>query len=192
MSESSRWLGMPAEWDITIAFPIVKGRSDIRHCSCCRAMKLFEHEMKVVERVLEKRLCRIVIDNEMQIGLMPERGKIDAVFILRRLQEEYHDKRKKLYMCFLDLEKAFDRAPRKVFALVMRKKTIPEVSVRSLMSLYEGEKTKFRVDSELSEKFEAKVESAPRICVDTFSSCNGDRCCHCCETMEGLRNKLTK
>ena len=45
---------------------------------------------------------------------MPGKGTIDAVFILRRLQEEYLEKEKKLYTCFLDLEKAFDRVPRKV------------------------------------------------------------------------------
>ena len=39
---------------------------------------------------------------------------IDAVFILRRMQEEYHAKRKRLYMCFVDLDKAFDRVPWKV------------------------------------------------------------------------------
>ena len=50
----------------------------------------------------------------MQFGSMPERGTIDAVFILRRLQEEYHAKIKKLFMCFVDLEKAFDRVSRKV------------------------------------------------------------------------------
>ena len=44
--------------------------------------------MKVVERLLEKRLCRIVTVNLMQFGFMPERGTIDAVFILRRLQDE--------------------------------------------------------------------------------------------------------
>ena len=70
--------------------------------------------MKVVERVLEKRIRRIVSVNEMNFGFMPERGSIDAVFILRRMQEKYHAKVKKLYMCFVDLEKAFDRVPRKV------------------------------------------------------------------------------
>ena len=40
--------------------------------------------------------------DEMQIGLMPERGSIDAVIISRMLQEEHHVKRKKLYMCFVD------------------------------------------------------------------------------------------
>ena len=38
----------------------------------------------MVERVLEKRLCRIVTVSKIQFGCMPERGTIDAVFILRR------------------------------------------------------------------------------------------------------------
>ena len=33
-------------------------------------------------------LCRIVTVDEIQFGFMPERGTIDAVFILRRMQEE--------------------------------------------------------------------------------------------------------
>ena len=44
------------------------------------------------------------------------------LFILRKLQEEYLNKKKKLYMCFVDLEKAFDGVPRKVNEWAMRKK----------------------------------------------------------------------
>ena len=33
---------------------------------------------------------------------------MDAVFILKRLQEEYYAKGKKLNMCFVDLENEFD------------------------------------------------------------------------------------
>ena len=39
----------------------------------------------------------------------------------------------------------------------MRKKGIPEVLVRSVMSLYEGAKTRVGVDTEWSEEFEVKV-----------------------------------
>ena len=39
-------------------------------------------------RVLKKRFCRIVSVDEMQFGFISERGTIDAVFILRRMQEE--------------------------------------------------------------------------------------------------------
>ena len=96
----------------------LQGEGDIRNCSCYGAVKLLEHGMKVVERVIEKRLYRIVTVDEIQFGFMPERGTIDAVFILRRLQEEYHSKGRKLCMCFVDLEKAFDRVPRKVLLWV--------------------------------------------------------------------------
>ena len=44
--------------------------------------------MKIVEKVLEKRMRRMVKVDEMQFGFMPGKGTIDAVFILRRLQEE--------------------------------------------------------------------------------------------------------
>ena len=47
-----------------------------------------------------KRLCGIVSVDEVQFGFMSERGTIDFVFILRRMQEEYHGKGKKLYMCY--------------------------------------------------------------------------------------------
>ena len=50
--------------------------------------------MKMVERVLEKMLCRIVIINEMYFDFMPEGRIIDAEFILRRLQEVCHAKGK--------------------------------------------------------------------------------------------------
>ena len=58
---------------------------------------------------------------KMQFGFMPGKGSIDAVLILRRLQE-YLDKEKKLYMCFVDLEKAFDRVLRRVLEWAMSKR----------------------------------------------------------------------
>ena len=70
--------------------PIFKGIGNIRNCSSYRVVRLPEHRMKVAERVLEKRLRKIVIDDEIQFGSMPERGTIDAVLILRGMHEEYH------------------------------------------------------------------------------------------------------
>ena len=50
-----------------------------------------------------KGLHGIVPANEMQFGFMPKKGTIDAVFILRRMQEEYCAKEKKLYVfCSVD------------------------------------------------------------------------------------------
>ena len=43
-----------------------------------------------MERGLDKWLRRAVTVDEIQLCFMPERGTIDAVLILRRLQGEYH------------------------------------------------------------------------------------------------------
>ena len=90
--------------------------------------------------VLGKRPHRIGQVDETQLGFMPERRTIDAVFILRRMQEEYHAKGKKMDMRFVDLEKAFDRVPWKMLEWALSKREMPEVLVRSVMSLYEGAK----------------------------------------------------
>ena len=78
---------MPVEQALSIMVPIFKGKGDIRNCSFYRAVKLPEHCMKVVERVLENRFSRMVSVDEMQFGVAPETGRIDAVFIFIGMQE---------------------------------------------------------------------------------------------------------
>ena len=41
-------------------------------------------------------------------------------------------------MCFVDIEKAFDRVPRKVMEWAMRKKGLSEEILWEVMSLYVG------------------------------------------------------
>ena len=52
------------------------------------------------------------------------------------------DKENKLYMCFVHLEKAFDRVPSRALEWATRKRGIPEAMVRAVMSLYERCKDK--------------------------------------------------
>ena len=73
------------------------------------------------------------------------------------MQEEFRGREKKLYMCFVDLEKVFDRVPRKVMEWALRKKSLPEVLVKAVMSFYERSRIKVRVGLGLSEEFGVRV-----------------------------------
>ena len=53
--------------------------------------------MKFVERVLEKRIQTLISLNKMQFRFMPRKGTVDAIFIVRRMQEEY--KKQKTRSC---------------------------------------------------------------------------------------------
>ena len=65
---------MLGEWALSVMVQIFKGKCDIRNCWCYGAMKLLEYAMKVVKRMLEKRLCRIVTVNEIKFCFMFERN----------------------------------------------------------------------------------------------------------------------
>ena len=58
---------------------------------------------------------------------------------------------------FVDLKKAFDRVSRKVMPWALRKKGLPEILVKVMISLYEGSMTKVKVGSEFSKKFHVAV-----------------------------------
>ena len=60
-------------------------------------------------------------------------------------------------MCFVDLEKTFDRVPRKVMEWALRKKGLAEVLVQAVVSLYEGSRTKVKVGSGTSDEFGVRV-----------------------------------
>ena len=57
--------------------------------------------------MLEKGLHRIVTVGKMQFCFMPVKGTVDAVFILRRMKEEYYAKGNKLHK----FEEVFDSIP---------------------------------------------------------------------------------
>ena len=106
---------------------------------------------------MDGRLREVVDIDEMQYRFMPGRGTADAVFALRRLTEKFRAKNKKLFLLFIDMEKAFDRAPREVIHFALRRKGVPEYLVNVVMSLYKGCKTTVSVDGELSSSFSVKV-----------------------------------
>ena len=133
--------GFPEDWKSSILVPLYKGKGDARECGSYRGVKLLEHGLKVMERVVEKRLRNSVKINDMQCGFMPGKGTVDAIFMVRRLQEKYAEKKQKLYMCFVDLEKAFDRVPRRVIEWALRVKKVEERLVKVVMEMYEGAKT---------------------------------------------------
>ena len=70
-------------------------------------------------------------------GLMPGKGTADDIFIMRKVEEKHQAKKKKmLYYAFVYLEKEFDKIPREVVRLVLRKRGMDEWLTRTVMVLY--------------------------------------------------------
>ena len=80
---------IPTDWSRSWLVNVYKGKGDALECGSYRGIKLVEHAMKVLERVIERRVRNIVKIDSMQFGFMAGKSTTDAIFIVRQLQEKY-------------------------------------------------------------------------------------------------------
>ena len=78
---------MPEEWKESEIVPIYKQKGDPLECGNFRGIKLLEHGMKMFEKIVERRLRKLITVNNMQFGFSPGKGTTDAIFIIQQMQE---------------------------------------------------------------------------------------------------------
>ena len=89
-----------------------KGKGDALYRGNYQGLKLTEQAMKILERIVDGLIRQVVSIDDSQFVFVPGRGSTDAIFVVRQLQEKYLAENKRLYMAFMDIEKAFDHVPR--------------------------------------------------------------------------------
>ena len=80
---------IPEDWSRSWLVNVYKGKGDALECGSYRGIKLVEHAMKILERVIERRVRNVVKIDSMQFGFMAGKSTTDAIFIVRQLQEKY-------------------------------------------------------------------------------------------------------
>ena len=74
-----------------------------------RGITLASNLEKLFERIINNRLVKYLEFNEGQAGGRKERSTIDQLFILKTLMRQRKEEGKRLYIVFLDIEKAYDK-----------------------------------------------------------------------------------
>ena len=94
----------PEDWCKAIYMPILK-KGDLLSCENYRTIALISHASKILERTrqnMEKEIAK------EQVGFCGKRGTRDQIFNLRLLSEKFRERKKQLFLCFIDYRKAFD------------------------------------------------------------------------------------
>ncbi|KAK0136738.1 LINE-1 reverse transcriptase [Merluccius polli] len=149
---------VPLDWQTGVVVPLFK-KGDRRVCSNYRGITLLSLPGKVYSGVLERRVRRIVEPRiqEEQCGFRPGRGTVDQLYTLCRILEGAWEFAQPVHMCFVDLEKAFDRVPRGVLWGVLREYGVSDPLIRAVRSLYDRCQSLVRIAGYKSDLFPVRV-----------------------------------
>ena len=95
---------------------VLHKKKDRTECANYRGISLVAHAGKVLLKIIARRLSeyceRVGILPEEQSGFRPNRSTTDMMFVIRRLQQLARKKRIPMYICFIDLTKAYNSVDR--------------------------------------------------------------------------------
>ena len=84
------------------------------------------------------------------------KGCRDQIFVMRQFAEKTIEKDGKLYVAFIDLEKAYDKVWREDMWRTLATYVVLGRRLRAVKALYEDSKAKVRVEDEVTECFEVR------------------------------------
>ncbi|KAK3534027.1 hypothetical protein QTP86_000639 [Hemibagrus guttatus] len=149
---------VPLDWVTGVVVPLFK-KGDRRVCSNYRGITLLSLPGKVYSRVLKRRVRPLVEPRiqEEQCGFRPSRGTLDQLYTLHRVLEGSWEFAQPVHMCFVDLEKAFDRVPRGILWEVLWEYKVHGPLLRAIRSLYNRSRSLVRIASCKSDLFPVHV-----------------------------------
>lgn len=140
---------VPQQWKDAIIKVLYK-KKDRTDCNNYRGISLVAHAGKVLLKIVASRISNYCEDRgifpEEQCGFRPTRSTVDMLFVVRRLQELGRDRKIPLYMCFIDLQKAYDSVDRELLWQVLTRVGIPTKMLTIIRQFHDGMRACVRTD----------------------------------------------
>ena len=150
----------PAKWKTGYIKPLYKGE-DPNVPDNYRGITLMPCLAKLFNSILNNRLQKFLDTNKTinhcQIGFQPKARTVDHMFILRTLIEKYTNNRSKLYVCFVDFQKAFDSVLHSALLYKLAKLDINGHFKNIIQHMYQDNTLYVRIQDKLTCGFKPKV-----------------------------------
>ena len=134
-------------------YPIEK-KAGAQECSDYRTISLISHASKIILRILTERLENKAKSylGEDQYGFRKGLGTRDAIGVMRVLIDRSIEHDQKVFTCFVDYEKAFDRINWVKMMQILKNIGVDWKDRRLIRELYRNQTARVRIDNWLSEE----------------------------------------
>ncbi|GFS18259.1 endonuclease-reverse transcriptase [Elysia marginata] len=146
----------------TSVFILLPKKPKAKDCSDYRTISLMCHILKLLLSIIMRRLSQ-KIEREIsdrQTGFRKNSGTREAIFSLKVTAERYLEVHKEIFACFIDYSKAFDSVKHEQLIKILQKTDIDENDSAVIANLYWQQRTKIRIDTNMSEA--VKIKSGVR------------------------------
>ena len=159
---------VPQQWKDAIIMVLHK-KKDRTECGNYRGISLVAHAGKILLKIIARRLSeyceRVGILPEEQSGFRPNCSTTDVMFVIRRLQELARKKRIPLYVCFVDLTKAYVSVDRTLLWIVLARFGVPQNMISVIRQFHDGMRACVRLDDSVYSRWFAVEQGLCQGCV---------------------------
>ena len=142
---------------------VLHKKKDRTECGNYRGISLVAHAGKILLKVIARRLSeyceRVGILPEEQSGFRPNHSTTDKMFVICRLQELARKKRIPLYVCFIDLTKAYDSVDRTLLWTVLARFGVPQIMISVIRQFHDSMRACVRLDDRVCSKWFAEEQA---------------------------------
>ena len=144
----------PDNWTESILLPLYK-KGDINDPNNYRGISLCDISSKLYSSIINSRLIEWIevndITGEHQAGFKRNYSTVDHMFTLLAAVQKQFANNRKLYVAFIDFEKAFDSISRKLLWPILMKNGIKGKLFRCVQSMYREVRAKVRCGATFSD-----------------------------------------
>ena len=159
---------MPQQWKYAIIKVLYK-KKDRAECDNYRSILLVAHAgktlLKITAHCLSEYCERARSLPEEQSSFRPNRSTTDMMFVIHRLQEVARKKRVPLYVCFIELTKAYDFVDRTLLWTVLARFGAPHNTISVIRQFHDGMRACMRLDDRVCSGWFAVEQGLRQGCV---------------------------
>ena len=148
---------------------VLHKKKDRTECGNYRGISLVAHAGKILLKIISRRLSeyceRVGALPEERSGLRPNRSTTDMMFVIRRLQELARKKRIPLYVCFIDLTKAYDSVDQTLLWTVLARFGVPHNMISVIRQFHDDMRACVRLDDRVCSGWFAVGQGLRQGCV---------------------------